>query len=240
MVCLADRRPCFLAEAAWKTIPFSKECPPKTMSDLLIDILVEIPGLLAATEGLRTGGPSQYALIQKALELAYWVRCLISALERWKENNIWTHPAICTTPRLRNLDILALCKLGTGLDPQDAQLREALNCYLAAHLILARIAGRFGERSFAIKASLRPPYSLCELITAIIHISEEHISDSGTGLISLRVTAFPLKVAQSTDEVQDSSLFEKVRALLDQINDHFTRRYNINYSVPSASKAYDM
>lgn len=233
MMSLADRQPCFLAQPAWKAIPFSGECPPKTVFDLLIDILVEIPGVLALAETLRDPLLGRYTLIQKACELAYWVRCLMYSLEKWKEDCVWTYPTICTATNLKDLHLLALCKLGTDLLPYDAMLGEALNCWLAAHLILARIAQRLTERSLIVRAALRPPYALRDLVAAIMLVSDRHISTGVADMISMAVTAFPLKVAQNTTEVHDPALLNSLQALLCRLNDHFANRYNINYSVTS-------
>lgn len=238
MMSLADRQPCFLAEPAWRTIPFSGECPPKTVFDLLIDILVEIPGVLALAESLRNPLLGRYTLIQKACELAYWVRCLIHSLEQWKADCIWTYPAICTVTNPKILHLLALCDLGISLIPYDAMLGEALNCYLAAHLILARIAQRLTERSLIVRAALRPPYALRDLVAAIVLVSERHISTGVADMISMAVTAFPLKLAQNTTELHDSGLLASVEGLLCLLNDHFANRYNIHYSV-SSSKTGD-
>lgn len=240
MMSLNDRQPTFLAESAWKTIPFSRDCPPKTLLDSLLDILFDTPGILAATEALKESGLDRYVLIQKAFKLACWVRSLTYSLERWKEDYIWTYPAICTAENLKSLDVLALCELGTGLLPYDARLGEALNCYLAAHLILARIAQRMSDSSFFVRIALRPPYSLRDLVSAIVLVSEKHTAANMVDMISMIVTTFPLKVAQSTTEMHEPSLFKRVEELLIHLNDYFARKYNIHYSVPSGAGAYEV
>ncbi|KAF2166551.1 hypothetical protein M409DRAFT_23187 [Zasmidium cellare ATCC 36951] len=238
LACLSDRQSCFLAEEGWKTIPFSGDCPPKTLLDLLLDILVEIPGVLAAGEAMRNGDLSRYALIQKAFELTLWVRRLTYNLERWKEEDIWTYPTMCTARNLKSLDLITLCELGTGLSPYDVKLAEALNLYVAAHLILARIAQRLAERSFVFRSALHPPYALRDLVAAIVLVSERHVAANITDMVSMVVTTFPLKVAQMTTELQEPELLENVRVLLDLVNGHFAKRYNINYAVAREGGAY--
>ncbi|KAK4500288.1 hypothetical protein PRZ48_008477 [Zasmidium cellare] len=235
---LADRQPCFLAEADWKSIPFSGDCPPKSVSDLLLDILVEIPGVLAAVEAMKKGELGRYAPIQNAFEMTLWVRRLIYNLERWKEDYIWTYPTICSTPTLKNIDIIALCNLGTNMVPYDVKLAEVINLYATAHLILARIAHGLAERSFVFKSALRPPYGLRDLVAAIVLVSQRHIQANSADMVSMIVTAFPLKVAQMTTELNEPALLETVQGLLDRINDQFARRYNISYSVDREAGGY--
>ncbi|GIZ38774.1 hypothetical protein CKM354_000217500 [Cercospora kikuchii] len=233
MISVADRTPCFLAEADWRNIPFSGDCPPKTILDILLDSLTEIPGVLAAAENLSKGGLSRYVLVQKAFELAYRVRCLIWDLEKWKELHIWTYPAICEVPNSRNLDLLALCKLITELHPYDARLGEALSCYTGAQLILARVAQRLGERSFLMRTALRLPHTLYDLVSAIVLVSRAQITAEDSSLITLIVTTFPLKVAQGTTELQDPELHKAIRDMLSQVAVEFSRRYNLKYTTPS-------
>ncbi|KAK4609456.1 hypothetical protein CLAFUW4_14606 [Fulvia fulva] len=237
---LHDRRPSFLAEEKWKTIPFSEDCQPKTILEALVDILVEIPGVLAAIEAMKTGQLGHYALVQKGLELAYWVRRLVYDLESWKEAYIWTYPTICTTPRLHSLSLLELCTLSTELIPYKHNLSEALNCYAAAHLILARLAHGMAEKSWLVGTVLRQPHSLHDLVAAITIISERHISDANTEMVSMMVTGFSLRVAQSTEEVQDPVLFQSIQKLLARINREMGRRYNINYSVPKDTQRIEV
>lgn len=233
MLCTAVRRPCFLAETEWRTIPFSgDDCPPKTILDTLVDILVEIPGMLAAAEGLGKAGLSRYDLLKGAFALGLWVRRLLYCLERWKADYIWTHPTICTTSGFQNFSLLELCELATGLTPYDSKLAEALNCYMAAHLITTRVALKLCEINFIVRNALRPPYSLRDLVAAIALVSDKHTSDPSVDMVSMMVTTFPLKAAQSTTELDDEpDLFGTIQELLDRINEHFASRYNINYTV---------
>lgn len=231
MVSLLDRQPTFLAETEWKSIPFSGDGPSKTILDLLVDILVEFPGVLAAIESLRKDCLSYYALAQLAFKLTNWVRRLIYDLEKWKEHCLWTYPAISLVPHLEKLNLLALCRLGSGLSPYDPSLAEALNCYAAAHLILTRIARGFAQKSAISAAMLRPPHSPYELIQAIVHVSGRHIDANDAGLVSLVVTTFALRTAVSTTELDDEALLRQVKRLLDQANSSFGRKFNIRYSV---------
>ncbi|PPJ52373.1 hypothetical protein CBER1_10737 [Cercospora berteroae] len=233
MISVADRTPCFLAEADWRNVPFSGDCPPKTILDILLDSLSEIPGVLAAAENLSKGGLSRYVLVQKAFELAYRVRCLIWDLEKWKELHIWTHPAICKEPHLRSLDLLALCRLITELHPYDARLGEALSCYTGAQLILARVAQRLGERSFLMRTALRLPHTIYDLVSSIVLVSKAQIIAENSDLISLIATTFPLKVARGTTELEHPELSKAIRDLLNQIAAEFSRRYNLKYTAAS-------
>lgn len=240
MMRLAERRHCFLAELEWKAVPFSGDCPPKTILDRLLDILAEIPGVLSAVEILTSGILGQWATLQKAFELVYWLRRLISDLESWKHDCIYTYSTICKEPDLKTLDLLALCKLGTGQIPYDPRLGEALNCYAASHLILTRIAQRMAERSFIIATALRPTYTLRELVAAIVLVSERHISNGTADMISVIVTTFPLKVAQGVEELEEPELFGRVRKLLEKVNTHVARKYNIHYSVSGDTREYEV
>lgn len=238
---LAQRRPCFLAEPEWRTIPFSGDCEPKAILDLLLDILAEIPGVLSAIEALTNGTLGQFTMIQKAFELVYWVRRLLSDLERWKHDSIFTYPLICANPGLKKMGLLTLCDVVTNQTPHyDPRLGEAVNCYAGAHLILTRIARRLAERSFLISAALRPAYTLGELVAAVVIISEKHIADDTADMISMIVTAFPLKVAQTVDELHQPTMFKSVKELLAQINDGFVRKYNIHYKVNRDTNAYEI
>ncbi|KAF7188211.1 hypothetical protein HII31_10496 [Pseudocercospora fuligena] len=234
MLSLGDRQPSFLAEEQWKTVPYSGDGPPKTVLDQLADILAEIPGLLFAVDTIAKGGLGRYVLIRKAFELTYWVRCLIYDLERWKAKCIWTYPTLRQTSGLGNLNLIALCELCTEEAHYDTNLGEALDCYMAIHLILARIASGLAERSFILKTALRPPHSICDLAAGIALISEKNIN-SGASMVSMAVITFALKVAQSTTELdkgQESKLFEKIQDSLCQIKSYFARKYNINYCPP--------
>ena len=241
MLSLGDRKPCFLATPEWRTIPFSSsDCPPKTVLDQLLDVLFSLPGILASAEALKTPGLGKYTLVQKAFELAYAVRCLIYELESWKQNCIWTYPTLWLAPHIKSMSLMELCELAISVDPYDPKLGEALNCYAAAHLILARIAKPLTERSFILRAAVRPPHTLQDLVAAIALVSERHISSGNAGMVSMMVTAFPLKVAEGTTELYDDEdnevLFGKVRDLLKQVNDYMAKKYNIHYQVDSGKR----
>lgn len=234
MVCLHDRKACFLAETEWKTIPFSGDTPPKTVLDLLHDILLELPGVLELAESLRKAELPRHTLLQKALELAYWVRRLIQDLERWRAMHIWTHPAISKMAHAKHLGLLELCELGTGQDPYEMYLGEALNSYCAAHLMLARIAWALADKSGLLGALVRAPYGLREMIEAIVLVSKRHVNAKTVGLVSMMVTTFPLGVAEnSMKELGDKELLATVKGLTDQVNQTFARRFNIRYLAES-------
>jgi hypothetical protein len=225
MVSLVDRKPTFLAETEWKTIPFSGDGPPKTMLDLLIDILVEFPGVLAAIDSLRQDGLGRYALIRQAVELATWVR-------RLKEDHLWMYLINSTAPAspLKSYNVLALCELCTGLDPYNPLLGEALLCYCAAHLILTRISTGMTQKMLLLTIALRPPYSLLELVQAIVLVSERQMSANVTDMISLIVTTFALTSAATTTELDEKAPIQEARDLLDDVNASFSRKFNIRYS----------
>jgi hypothetical protein len=236
MVGLHDRQPCYLAEPDWKTIPFSGDCPPKSIVDLLIDILLELPGVLHAAEALRKEALPRRVLLQKAFELAFWVRRLIQDLEQWKALHIWTHATVFPTAQLRHLGLLELCELATSQEPYLSNLGEALNCWCAAHLMLARIAWALADQSFLLGIAVQAPYSLHDLVEAILLVSKRHIAAKTVDLVSMMVTGFPLNVAaDSISELNDLPLFETIRGLLDQVNKSFARRFNITYSMSSDS-----
>jgi len=232
MVSLVDRKPTFLAETEWKTIPFSGDGPPKTMLDLLIDILVEFPGLLAAIESLRKDGLGRYALIRQAVELATWVRRLLQDIEKWKEDHLWMYLINSAAPAspLKSYNVLALCELCTGLNPYNPLLGEALLCYCAAHLILTRISTGMTQKMLLLTIALRPPYSLLELVQAIVLVSERQMSANVTGMISLIVTTFALTSAATTTELDEKAPIQEARDPLDDVNESFSRKFNIRYS----------
>jgi hypothetical protein len=198
--------------------------------DLLVDILLELPGVLGAIETLKESALPRYILLQKAFELAYWTRRLIQDLELWKSLHIWTHSAISTTSTVKNLELLELCEVATSQVPYDANLAEALNCYCAAHLILAQIALGLADRSLVFAAVVRAPYTLRELIDAIVLVSKRHVVANTVDMISMMVTAFPLNVAANgmvMTNMDDPPLLETLRGLIDQVNESFARRFNI-------------
>nr|POF01420.1 hypothetical protein CFP56_21369 [Quercus suber] len=232
MVYLHDRKPCFLADPEWKTVPFAGDCPPKTVMDLLIDILLELPGVLHAVEVLREGDLSRRILLHNGLKLAYWVRRLIQDLERWKVLHMWRHPAFAEKPTVRNMKLLELCELATGQNPYQSILGEVLNGYCAAHLLLARIASAMADKSVVFGTLVRPPYMIRDLIEAIVLVSKKHLVTDTVEMISMMITAFPLKVAaHSVAELDDTTLTQTIQGLLDQLNGSFARRFNISYSV---------
>lgn len=240
-MCLTERKHCFLAEPEWRDIPFSGDTPPKTILDCLLDILAEIPGVLSTVEELCKGGLSQWTMARKAFDLVCWVRRLISDFEVWKHDCIFTHPKICITSNPQKLSLLALCELGTEESSYDPRLGEALNCYAASHLILTRIAQRFGERSYLVSFALRPTYTLRELVAAIVLVSKRHISIGTADMISVMVTTFPLKVAHGVTELpEEPEMFENVRELLQQINERVARKYNVRHTVASDDDQYKL
>lgn len=199
-------------------------CPPKTLLDLLLDISLELHGVLSAAETLKTDSLPKHILLQKGFELACWVRRLIYDLERRKALHILTHPTVSTMPHVRNNNLMELCELGTCQEPYDASLGEALICYCAAHLMLAQIAWALASQSFVFGVAVRAPYVLREMIEAIVLVSKRHVTAKTVGMVSMMVTACPLKVAaNSMAELDDQPLSKTVQGLLDQVNESFAQ-----------------
>ena len=197
MAALVDRQATFMAEPEWKTIPFQGNVAPRTMTDWLTDILAAVPGVLGAIEELKQGSLGRFALVQRALQLAYSVRCINLELEKWKVDHLLAHPALAGIAGSNRLGISALSAICIDQSPYDPILAEAFNCYCTTHLILARIAWGLSQRSLLIGFAVQPPYSIRDLLSTIVAVSRKHVAAMVTGMISMIVTTFALKAVET-------------------------------------------
>jgi hypothetical protein len=78
----AQRRRTFLESEEWKSLPF--EPRPKQSSDFLLDILVDIPGILEDLGHLQNGD-SQSTRDQLAHKVGFLMDCLVYWRLQWKQ-----------------------------------------------------------------------------------------------------------------------------------------------------------
>lgn len=124
---LLARKPCFLAAEEWRTIPWTYQ--PKNLFDHAMDLLVQIPDLVASVDLFRKGELKPAAMDAQ-------VRSFIKQLHSWKAS-ILSHAA----EDLFHTTTVDLDDLITTLQPNSPArfcFARGLTHYLAAILLISR------------------------------------------------------------------------------------------------------
>lgn len=209
-------------------MPFAEGYPSKDVLDLLLDILVEMPGVLEAIDQFK-----ETEDLQHGREIADWVNRLTMELEAWRTTWILTYPALLQVLRSQNPSLAELCTLCIDAKPYDDLLGESLNCYCAGHLLAAVAYFDLVQRKAIPPDKYRPPYSMAELVQGVIRISENHLEASNIGMGNIVIVTFPLRIAHRVVAGRNPEADGKITALRARTNEHLRKRFNVGYKQPT-------
>lgn len=150
------RTPSFLAAEEWKTVPWSAGTTTKSPLDYLLDLAIEIPGLLSLSDQLLAGQQSDGNTDDaRAKQHALWagVADLTSRFLDWKHDWVDTYPRgkIEETPAQSNDQFPVFQCLnpttGATLTPTkltypDIFLAQTMLTYYAIRLVLSSVDSR--------------------------------------------------------------------------------------------------
>ncbi|OKL55882.1 hypothetical protein UA08_08843 [Talaromyces atroroseus] len=157
-VALADRKPSFMADNVWKTVPWSAGTTKKDLLDYLVDLVVEVPALLGEHDDLITAQESQILgrgeLRAKQARLWNRISDLTSRFFQWKKEHVDCYPGgpvkearIPQGPdpfpvfRCRDLRSMKIIEPPPLVYP-DLRLIQTMSFYYASRLILSSIDDR--------------------------------------------------------------------------------------------------
>jgi Fungal specific transcription factor domain len=157
-VALVDRKPSFMAEDIWKTVPWSAETTKKDLLHYLTDLVVEIPALLGEHDDLATTQESQILgrgeLRAKQARLWNGISDLTLRFLQWKKENVDCYPGgpvkEARTPqgsdpfpvfRCRDLRSMEIIEPPPLVYP-DLRLLQTMCFYYSSRLILSSIDDR--------------------------------------------------------------------------------------------------
>lgn len=223
-----DRTASFLGEPRWKYVPFAEGYPSKDVLDLLLDVLVEMPGVLEAMDQFKESEDSQHGS-----EIADWLHRLTMELEAWRTTWILTYPALLQMLRSQTPSLSELCTLCIDAKPYDDLLGESINCYCAGHIIVAGAYFELVQRKSIPPDKYPPPYSMAELVQGVIRISENHLETSNIGMGNIVIVTFPLRIAHRVVAGRNPEADGKIAALRARTNEHLWRRFNVGYKQPT-------
>ena len=83
-IAIASRKPTFLAQNEWKTIPWSGGFSPKDIMAALMEHMVDLPGILHQSDELEKKGSDVASSNAKKAELWYNIEDLEDRLREWK------------------------------------------------------------------------------------------------------------------------------------------------------------
>ncbi|OXV09953.1 hypothetical protein Egran_02284 [Elaphomyces granulatus] len=157
---LVLRKPSFFNEEAWKTIPWSAGTSTKDILHHLLDLAVEIPGLLGEADNLKaiepTTPPDDGDLQVKREQLWERIADLTQRMQQWKKDWVDSYPA--GPPRevdfqtddddnqfpifhCRDLRTMQIVRPPTIIYP-DLRLAQSMCVYSAYRVILSTIDNR--------------------------------------------------------------------------------------------------
>ncbi|KAJ9295250.1 transcriptional regulator family: Fungal Specific TF [Paecilomyces variotii] len=154
---LVNRRPSFFAEEAWKTIPWSAGTTVKDILHYLLDIVVDIPAVLAQYDDLEASQSSGVLgngeLVAKQTKLWNGVTDLTQRFLQWKKDWVDNYPAgppkeadsqgddSFPVFRCRDLRTMKIITPKTLVYP-DLRLAQTMCVYYATRLILSSVDTR--------------------------------------------------------------------------------------------------
>ncbi|KAH8704005.1 hypothetical protein BGW36DRAFT_394177 [Talaromyces proteolyticus] len=155
---IIDRKPSFMAEEAWKTVPWSQATTSKDLLHYLLDLVVEIPGLLWQYDELMAAQETQHLgkgeLRVKRTKLWNSVTDLTSRFEQWKKDYVDCYPSGApqetTEPQgpdpfpvfqCHDLRTMQVIKPPSLIYP-DLRLLQSMCIYSSSRLILSTIDDR--------------------------------------------------------------------------------------------------
>ena len=155
------RKPTFLNEEAWKTIPWSAGTSTKDILHHLLDLIVEIPALLEEADNLTTrvglmSPPDEVDLQARRVQLWERIADLTQRMQQWKKDWVDCYPA--GLPRevdsqtnddndpfpifhCRNLWTMQIVRPPTIVYP-DLRLTQSMCVYFAYRVILSTVDTR--------------------------------------------------------------------------------------------------
>lgn len=155
---LTDRKPSFMADEAWKTVPWSAETTKKDLLHYLTDLVAEIPALLGEHDDLVA---AQVSLVLgrgelRAKQARMWniISDLTSRFLQWKQEYVDCYPGgpvkeeripqgsdpfpVFRCRDLRSMEIIE----PSSLVYPDLRLLQTMCFYYASRLILSSIDDR--------------------------------------------------------------------------------------------------
>ncbi|RDW68937.1 Zn(II)2Cys6 transcription factor domain-containing protein [Aspergillus mulundensis] len=196
------RKPSFLAQENWKTVPWSAGTTPKNILHYLLDLAVEIPGFLSQYDDLQAGidlnilSPHEKSVKQIAL----WngVGDLTNRFTLWKINSVDGYPdgppaeVPAAVEDAAQFPIFRCRDLRTGavitptkFEYPDLLLTQTMCIYYTARLILSSVDTRPTDRV--------GPLEQYQLACGICRSLEWYILKSPGNMINR--LAFPVRVA---------------------------------------------
>lgn len=134
---MLTRKPTFLAQPDWKSIPWSVGYPGKNVLDFLLDHVVEIPGFFSLGDAIQkkraTGDLTD--LPQMVQELMSGIQRFKANMGRWKEDYVATYPGLRPSTAGNEIDD----DIWTRTSTVDLTLTQAMSIYYAAQLLLLRV-----------------------------------------------------------------------------------------------------
>ncbi|KAF5861468.1 hypothetical protein ETB97_012948 [Aspergillus alliaceus] len=192
-VALHERKPSFLRDEAWKTLPWS--VVPKTPRDLILDILVEVPTAFEAADTYQTMASREPITAEvRRRELVQFCLGLHLQLARWHADHLAVvHWASQVTP-LWDMDT----PTPAPSQPHIAML-HVMTLYWGTSSLIHSILRATLKDDEPRPCNMSPEVSCSKIIVALSNLLHPNI-----GLFRIHLVTIPLSIVML--QLQDSSL----------------------------------
>ncbi|KAI1322411.1 hypothetical protein F5Y16DRAFT_404513 [Xylariaceae sp. FL0255] len=208
---LQNRKRCPLSSVEWKTIPWSIH--PKSHKDQLIDVLVELPGILEDIETLETlsNQPEKQLLFHDLEERSWWCDSqLLSWSTSCGEDVVTFIEKIIAVP---NLEDVSVASAPLSIDLAKAHLGMIYwTTYNMVSQILSWVRAANPSKE---KTALLPPRLDAHMYSRKVALLIPYFKNPGVGSYLVSFIGFPVTVAASFLLRQSSAeTSSEARALL--------------------------